>query len=99
MKARIDLRYEAKDVARIKSRLSVPEGANFTSDFKSATEQAVLEVLGQNSLTLRTEIEKRLYSMGYAVKKPVYQKFLDDHCKEVYATEFVIGPNVVLKGE
>lgn len=92
MKGRIDLRYTAEETSRIKSRLAVPEGANFSLDYKDAVAEAVLEVIKQNSLTLRSEVEKHLYSKGYAPKKDAYQKALDTNCKELYAMVFSNGP-------
>lgn len=81
MQGKLDIRYSFPDNAKLKSRLVAPEGVDFTKACRKAIEDATLEILNTNALTVRAAIEKKLKEAGFYVKKEAYQKHIDADSK------------------
>lgn len=81
MQGKLDIRYSFPDNAKLKSRLVSPEGVDFTKACRKAIEDATLEILNTNALTVRATIEKKLKEVGFSVKKEAYQKHIDADSK------------------
>ena len=83
MQGKLDIRYSFPDNAKLKSRLVAPEGVDFTKACRKAIEDATLEILNTNALTVRATIEKKLKEAGFSVKKEAYQKHIDADSKSM----------------
>lgn len=83
MQGKLDIRYNFPDNAKLKSRFVTPEGVDFTKTCRKAIEEAVIEVLNTNALTMRVVIEKKLKEAGLEVKKEAYQKQIDADSKSM----------------
>ena len=83
MQGKLDIRYSFPDNAKLKSRLVAPEGVDFTKACRKAIEDATLEILSTNALTVRATIEKKLKEVGFSVKKEAYQKQIDADSKSM----------------
>ena len=83
MQGKLDIRYTFPDNAKLKSRLVAPEGVDFTKACRKAIEDATLEILNTNALTVRATIEKKLKEAGFSVKKEAYQKHIDADSKSM----------------
>lgn len=83
MQGKLDIRYSFPDNAKLKSRLVAPEGVDFTKACRKAIEDATLEILNTNALTVRAAIEKKLKEAGFSVKKEAYQKHIDADSKSM----------------
>ena len=94
MQGKLDIRYSFPDNAKLKSRLVAPEGVDFTKACRKAIEDATLEILNTNALTVRATIEKKLKEAGFSVKKEAYQKHIDSDSKSMLRCLFGTKENL-----
>lgn len=94
MQGKLDIRYSFPDNAKLKSRLVAPEGVDFTKACRKAIEDATLEILNTNALTVRATIEKKLKEAGFSVKKEAYQKHIDADSKSMLRCLFGTKENL-----
>ena len=94
MQGKLDIRYSFPDNAKLKSRLVAPEGVDFTKACRKAIEDATLEILNTNALTVRATIEKKLKEAGFSVKKEAYQKHIDADSKSMLRCLFGTKENM-----
>lgn len=94
MQGKLDIRYSFPDNAKLKSRLVAPEGVDFTKACRKAIEDATLEILNINALTVRAAIEKKLKEAGFSVKKEAYQKHIDADSKSMLRCLFGTKENM-----
>lgn len=94
MQGKLDIRYSFPDNAKLKSRLVSPEGVDFTKACRKAIEDATLEILNMNALTVRATIEKKLKEAGFSVKKEAYQKHIDADSKSMLRCLFGTKENL-----
>ena len=94
MQGKLDIRYSFPDNAKLKSRLVAPEGVDFTKACRKAIEDATLEILNTNALTVRAAIEKKLKEAGFSVKKEAYQKHIDADSKSMLRCLFGTKENM-----
>ena len=94
MQGKLDIRYSFPDNAKLKSRLVAPEGVDFTKACRKAIEDATLEILNTNALTVRATIEKKLKEAGFSVKKEAYQKHIDADSKSMLRCLFGTKENI-----
>lgn len=94
MQGKLDIRYLFPDNAKLKSRLVAPEGVDFTKACRKAIEDATLEILNTNALTVRATIEKKLKEAGFSVKKEAYQKHIDADSKSMLRCLFGTKENL-----
>lgn len=94
MQGKLDIRYSFPDNAKLKSRLVAPEGVDFTKACRKAIEDATLEILNTNALTVRATIEKKLKEAGFSVKKEAYQKNIDADSKSMLRCLFGTKENL-----
>lgn len=94
MQGKLDIRYSFPDNAKLKSRLVAPEGVDFTKACRKAIEDATLEILNTNALTVRAAIEKKLKEAGFSVKKEAYQKHIDADSKSMLRCLFGTKENL-----
>ena len=94
MQGKLDIRYSFPDNAKLKSRLVAPEGVDFTKACRKAIEDATLEILNMNALTVRATIEKKLKEAGFSVKKEAYQKHIDADSKSMLRCLFGTKENL-----
>lgn len=94
MQGKFDIRYSFPDNAKLKSRLVAPEGVDFTKACRKAIEDATLEILNTNALTVRATIEKKLKEAGFSVKKEAYQKHIDADSKSMLRCLFGTKENL-----
>lgn len=94
MQGKLDIRYSFPDNAKLKSRLVAPEGVDFTKACRKAIEDATLEILNTNALTVRAAIEKKLKEAGFSVKKEAYQKHIDADSKSMIRCLFGTKENM-----
>lgn len=94
MQGKLDIRYLFPDNAKLKSRLVSPEGVDFTKACRKAIEDATLEILNTNALTVRATIEKKLKEAGFSVKKEAYQKHIDADSKSMLRCLFGTKENL-----
>ena len=94
MQGKLDIRYSFPDNAKLKSRLVAPEGVDFTKACRKAIEDATLEILNTNALTVRAAIEKKLKEVGFSVKKEAYQKNIDADSKSMLRCLFGTKENM-----
>lgn len=94
MQGKLDIRYSFPDNAKLKSRLVAPEGVDFTKACRKAIEDATLEILNTNALTVRATIEKKLKEAGFYVKKEAYQKHIDADSKSMLRCLFGTKENL-----
>lgn len=94
MQGKLDIRYSFPDNAKLKSRLVAPEGVDFTKACRKAIEDATLEILNTNALTVRAAIEKKLKEAGFSVKKEAYQKHIDAGSKSMLRCLFGTKENM-----
>lgn len=94
MQGKLDIRYSFPDNAKLKSRLVAPEGVDFTKACLKAIEDATLEILNTNALTVRATIEKKLKEAGFSVKKEAYQKHIDADSKSMLRCLFGTKENL-----
>ena len=94
MQGKLDIRYSFPDNAKLKSRLVAPEGVDFTKACRKAIEDATLEILNTNALTVRAAIEKKLKEAGFSVKKEAYQKNIDADSKSMLRCLFGTKENM-----
>lgn len=94
MQGKLDIRYSFPDNAKLKSRLVTPEGVDFTKACRKAIEDATLEILNMNALTVRATIEKKLKEAGFSVKKEAYQKHIDADSKSMLRCLFGTKENM-----
>lgn len=94
MQGKLDIRYSFPDNAKLKSRLVAPEGVDFTKACRKAIEDATLEILNTNALTVRAAIEKKLKEAGFSVKKEAYQKHIDADSKSILRCLFGTKENM-----
>lgn len=94
MQGKLDIRYSFPDNAKLKSRLVALEGVDFTKACRKAIEDATLEILNTNALTVRATIEKKLKEAGFSVKKEAYQKHIDADSKSMLRCLFGTKENL-----
>lgn len=94
MQGKLDIRYSFPDNAKLKSRLVAPEGVDFIKACRKAIEDATLEILNTNALTVRATIEKKLKEAGFSVKKEAYQKHIDADSKSMLRCLFGTKENL-----
>lgn len=94
MQGKLDIRYSFPDNAKLKSRLVTPVWADFTKACRKAIEDATLEILNTNALTVRATIEKKLKEAGFSVKKEAYQKHIDADSKSMLRCLFGTKENM-----
>lgn len=94
MQGKLDIRYSFPDNAKLKSRLVAPEGVDFTKACRKVIEDATLEILNTNALTVRATIEKKLKEVGFSVKKEAYQKHIDADSKSMLRCLFGTKENL-----
>lgn len=94
MQGKFGIRYSFPDNAKLKSRLVAPEGVDFTKSCRKAIEDATLEILNTNALTVRAAIEKKLKEAGFSVKKEAYQKHIDADSKSMLRCLFGTKENM-----
>lgn len=94
MQGKLDIRYSFPDNAKLKSRLVAPGGVDFTKACRKAIEDATLEILNTNALTVRATIEKKLKEAGFSVKKEAYQKHIDADSKSMLRCLFGTKENL-----
>lgn len=94
MQGKLDIRYSFPDNVKLKSRLVAPEGVDFTKACRKAIEDATLEILNTNALTVRATIEKKLKEAGFSVKKEAYQKHIDADSKSMLRCLFGTKENL-----
>lgn len=94
MQGKLDIRYSFPDNSKLKSRLVAPEGVDFTKACRKAIEDATLEILNTNALTVRATIEKKLKEAGFSVKKEAYQKHIDADSKSMLRCLFGTKENL-----
>lgn len=94
MQGKLDIRYSFPDNAKLKSRLVASEGVDFTKACRKAIEDATLEILNTNALTVRAAIEKKLKEAGFSVKKEAYQKHIDADSKSMLRCLFGTKENL-----
>ena len=94
LQGKLDIRYSFPDNAKLKSRLVAPEGVDFTKACRKAIEDATLEILNTNALTVRATIEKKLKEAGFSVKKEAYQKHIDADSKSMLRCLFGTKENL-----
>lgn len=94
MQGKLDIRYSFPDNAKLKSRLVAPEGVDFTKACRKAIEDATLEILNTNALTVRAAIEKKFKEAGFSVKKEAYQKHIDADSKSMLRCLFGTKENM-----
>lgn len=94
MQGKLDIRYLFPDNAKLQSRLVAPEGVDFTKACRKAIEDATLEILNTNALTVRAAIEKKLKEAGFFVKKEAYQNHIDADSKSMLRCLFGTKENL-----
>lgn len=94
MQGKLDIRYSFPDNAKLKTRLVAPEGVDFTKACRKAIEDATLEILNTNALTVRAAIEKKLKEAGFSVKREAYQKHIDADSKSMLRCLFGTKENM-----